>query len=181
MVIYTKRGDKGETSLFDSDARQNIRVSKSSLRIRAIGAVDEANSSLGVVVSFSSDKGLNSQITRIQTELFTIGSILAGARLRFSKARTLFLEKRIDNLEGSLPVLRNFLLPGGSVVASHIQLSRTFVRRAEREVVALAKVKPVKSQILTYLNRLSDFLFMLARKVNKDASIKELVWVGRKK
>jgi cob(I)alamin adenosyltransferase len=181
MAVYTKRGDKGETSLFDGAARQNIRVSKDSLRIRAIGAVDEANSSLGVVVSFSSDKKLNTLITRIQAELFTIGSVLAGADLRFSKTRTLFLEKQIDKLEGSLPVLRNFILPGGSVVGSHVQLSRTLIRRAEREVVALFKVEPVKPQILTYLNRLSDFLFMLARRVNKDEGKKELVWVGRKK
>ena len=181
MAIYTKRGDKGETSLFDKASVQNIRVSKDSLRIRAIGAVDEANSSLGVVVSLSSDKKLNSQITRIQAELFTIGSILAGANLRFSKTRTLFLEKKLDKLEGTLPVLRNFLLPGGSVVASHLQVSRTFVRRAEREIVALSKAEPVKPQILIYLNRLSDFLFMLARKVNHDAGAKELVWVGRKK
>jgi cob(I)alamin adenosyltransferase len=181
MAVYTKRGDKGETSLFDGAARQNIRVSKDSLRIRAIGAVDEANSSLGVVVSFSSDKNLNLQIIRIQTELFTIGSILAGAKLRFSKARTVFLERRIDKLEGSLPVLRNFILPGGSVVGSHVQVSRTLVRRAERQIVTLSKLEPVKPQILTYLNRLSDFLFMLSRKVNEDEGIKELVWVGRKK
>jgi len=181
MAIYTKRGDRGETSLFDKDSVQNIRVSKDALRIRTIGALDEANSSLGVVVSFSSDKKLNFLITRIQAELFTIGSILAGANLRFSKTRTLFLEKNLDKLEGSLPVLRNFLLPGGSVIASHLQLSRTLVRRAERELVALSKLEPLKPQILTYLNRLSDFLFMLARKANHDAGIKELVWVGRKK
>src|SRR3972149_11914995 len=111
MAIYTKRGDRGETSLFDKDSVQNIRVSKDALRIRTIGALDEANSSLGVVVSFSSDKKLNFLITRIQAELFTIGSILAGANLRFSKTRTLFLEKNLDKLEGALPVLGNFLLP----------------------------------------------------------------------
>src|SRR3972149_7258336 len=181
MAIYTKRGDTGETSLFDEASAQKIRVSKDSLRIRAIGTVDEANSSLGVVVSLSSNKKLNLQIMRVQAELFTIGSILAGADLRFSKTRTLFVEKQIDKLEGSLPVLRNFLLPGGSVIASHLQMSRTLVRKAEREIVALSKLEPLKPQILIYLNRLSDFLFMLSRKVNHDVGIKELVWVGSKK
>ena len=181
MAIYTKKGDKGETSLFDKDSVQNIRISKDSLRIRAIGAIDEANSSLGVVVSFSSDKRLNKKITRIQTELFTIGSILAGAKLRFSKTRTRVLERYIDELEGSLPILRNFVLPGGNPVAAHLQLSRTLVRKAEREMAALSGTEPIIPQILTYINRLSDFLFMLARKANHDAGIKELVWVGRKK
>jgi len=181
MAIYTKRGDKGKTSLFDKSSAQNIRVSKDSLRIRAIGAVDEANSSLGVVVSLSSDNKLNSRIERIQTELFVIGSIMAGANLRFSATKTRALERDIDKLEANLPVLKNFVLPGGDPVAAHLHVSRTLVRKAEREIVALSGTEQIKSQILTYINRLSDFLFMLARKVNKDAGIKELVWVGRKK
>ncbi|OGM02247.1 ATP:cob(I)alamin adenosyltransferase [Candidatus Woesebacteria bacterium GWA1_41_8] len=176
MAIYTKRGDKGETSLYDGDSSQRIRISKDSLRIRAIGALDEANSYLGVVSSLTSDKKLTSQISKIQAELFTIGSILAGARLRFFSSKTKFLETQIDKLEGSLPVLRNFILPGGNPVSAHLHIARTAVRRAEREIVALNEVDKVKPEILTFLNRLSDYLFMLARKVNFETKVKEKVW-----
>lgn len=167
MAIYTKRGDKGETSLYDKNSRQNIRVSKDSLRIGAIGAIDELNSYLGVA---------STNLKDIQRDLFTIGSILAGARLSFGKAKTKKLEKTIDKLEGKLPVLKNFILPGGTSEAAHLQYARALCRRAERELVSLSKTQDINPNILTFMNRLSDYLFMFARKANYDAKIKEETW-----
>lgn len=176
MVIYTKRGDGGETSLYDKESRQNIRISKESLRIRVIGAIDEANSFLGVCASLSEDKKLNNLIIKIQENLFRIGAVLAGAKLRFSTSKTLVLEKEIDKLEGTLPVLKNFILPGGSPLAAHLQVARTIIRRAERELASLNQVESIKPEILSFINRLSDLLFMLARKINFEAKIREKVW-----
>ena len=191
MVIYTKRGDKGKTSLYDKDSAQrdrarlaedgeSRRVSKDSLRIRAIGALDELNSYLGVVIASSQNPNLIGKLKDVQRNLFTIGSILAGSKLRFFKTKTRELEKEIDELEGELPVLKNFILPGGAIPAAHLQYARTLCRRAERAVVSLSKKDPVKPQILTYLNRLSDYLFMKARSVNHKLDIFEETWVGRK-
>lgn len=181
MAIYTKKGDKGKTSLYDETSAQKERVSKDALKIRAIGAIDELNSFLGVVVSFSESLNLTRRVKEIQRDLFTIGSILAGSNLRFFKTKTKRFEKAIDEIEGRLPPLKNFILPGGSKLASYFQYARSLARRAEREVVALNEVSPVKPQILEYLNRLSDYLFMLARDANYRAGVKEEVWVGRKK
>ena len=180
MVIYTKRGDRGKTSLYDEASAQKERVTKDSLNIHAIGAVDELNSFLGITISFSENQKLNTQLKKVQRNIFTIGSILAGSKLRFFKTKTKRLEKEIDELEGDLPVLKNFVLPGGSRLAAHLQFARALARRAEREVVSLSVLEPVKPQILMYLNRLSDYLFMLARDANYKAGVKEEVWVGRK-
>jgi len=174
MAIYTKRGDRGETSLF-----KGARVPKSSLRIGAIGAIDEANSYLGVIISESGD--LKKEISEIQRNLFTIGSILAGAPLRFSKTKTKKLERGLDLLEGTLPVLKNFILPSGEKVAAKLFFARTLVRRAEREVTRLNSKEPLKPEILVYLNRLSDYLFMIGRRENFKKGIKEEVWKARSK
>ena len=107
MAIYTKKGDRGETALYDPLARSNIRIPKDSLRINTIGALDETNSFLGVVLSENEDKNLNELLKEVQNNLFNIGAILAGAKLSFSITKTKKLEKVIDNLEGSLPVLKN--------------------------------------------------------------------------
>lgn len=181
MVIYTKRGDKGKTSLYDKDSTQRDRVSKDSLRVRAIGALDELNSYLGVVIASSQNPNLIGRLKEVQRNLFTIGSILAGSKLRFFKTKTHELEKEIDKLEGELPVLKNFILPGGADPAAHLQYARSISRRAERAVVSLSKKDPVKPQILTYLNRLSDYLFMMARSVNHKLDISEETWVGGKR
>lgn len=170
MAIYTKKGDYGETSLFD----QKVRVSKDSLRIGAIGVVDEINSYLGIISSH--DSGVGKILEGIQKNLFRIGAILAGAKLRLSVSETRKLEKQIDKLEGNLPVLRNFILPGGSRMGAEIHYARTLIRRAERKVVALSNAEKIGPQILTYLNRLSDYLFMLARKVNYEAGVREEIW-----
>lgn len=171
MAIYTKKGDRGETSLF-----LKKKTSKDSARIGAIGAIDEANSYLGVVISESPE--LKKSLNEIQRNLFVAGSILAGAKLRFSKVKTRKLERVIDRLEGSLPVLKNFILPGGSKVGAKLFFARTLARRAERAVVRLNRFEKIKPEILVYLNRLSDYLFMIGREVNLKEGKKEEVWRG---
>ena len=180
MAIYTKRGDKGETGLFSSDPSKKRRVSKSSLRINAIGSLDEANSFLGMVSAFCRDKKLRRLIEEIQTDLLTIGSILAGSKLKIDKRRIKETEKEIDGLEGKLSVLTNFILPGGGEVGSLLHFARTLARRAERAVVALHRKEKVDPEILVYLNRLSDYMFMLARDTNKKGGIRERIWSVRK-
>lgn len=175
MAVYTKRGDKGQTSLYDPLNAQNIRISKSSTRINAIGSIDELNSFLGIICT-KSDKKLKVKIENIQGKLFRIGSILAGAKLRFSVSYVKPFEKEIDTLEGTLPVLKNFILPGGSEIGSLLHYARTLVRRAERALVSLNETEEVRPEILIFINRLSDYLFMLARKANFDSSLPEKIW-----
>lgn len=176
MTIYTKKGDKGKTGLF-SDRFGTKKVSKDSTRIRAIGAVDELNSYLGVVRSLSKDKNVNGKLKEIQKDLLTTGSILGGSNLRFYKTKTKKFEKEIDEIEKNLPPLKNFVLPGGSKIASKLHFARTLARRVEREVVALSEIEFVKPEILVYLNRLSDYLFMLARNENYKVKVEEEKWI----
>lgn len=175
MAVYTKKGDRGETGLYSS-SQKPIRVSKSSVRIRALGAIDELNSFLGLVAAFSSKKSLNKTLDEIQTNLFTINSIIAGAKLKFDIKNTKKLERQIDEMEGKLPVLSNFILPGGTKTGSMIHFARTLVRRAERELVELNNSKKIPNEILMYMNRLSDFLFMLARETNYNGKSSEKIW-----
>lgn len=181
MAVYTKRGDRGETSLYGESSTQKTKISKSSLQLAAIGVIDETNSYLGVIRSLSEDRQLNNQLKKIQKDLLTIGSILSGSKLRFFQTKTKALEKEIDRLEKKLPPLKKFVIPGSSRLAAHLHYGRTLIRRAERQVVALNKMEKVKPQILSYLNRLSDFLFMLAREVNNKRGIKEEVWLGKRR
>ena len=180
MVIYTKKGDKGETGLYQERSKKR-RVAKNSPKIEAIGTIDELNSAIGVSLSYCKKTRLKNLIKDIQKDLFTIGAILAGSPLRFPKTRTKKLERVIDESEGRLPVLKSFILPGGTKLSSHLHFARTVTRRAEREVVALNQIENIKPQILTYLNRLSDLFFVLAREVNRDAGRQEEVWQGAKK
>lgn len=144
----------------------------------AIGAIDEVNSYLGIILSGTSRL---KQLKDIQRNLFSIGSILAGAPLRFPKSKTKTLERQIDRIEGRLPVLKNFILPGGSGVGAKLFFARALARRAERALVKLDRKTPLKPEILVYINRLSDYLFMLAREVNHEEGIKEEAWRGRGK
>jgi cob(I)alamin adenosyltransferase len=179
MAIYTKRGDGGETGLFDEKGKER-RVSKSSLRVYAIGSVDELNSAIGVARSFSEDRKTTKFLKDIQKDLLTTGSILAGSKLRFTNVKTKKLEKLIDELEGSLPVLTRFVLPGGGRFAGHLHFCRSVARRAERTIAKLNEKEEVKPQIVTYINRLSDTLFMMARQANNVEGIKDDTWKGRK-
>jgi len=172
MSIYTKKGDQGKTGLY-SDKR---RLTKDSQRIRAVGAVDELNSFLGVIVSTSEDNNLNLRLEEIQENLLVIGSMIGGSNLRFSKVKTRRLEKEIDRLEKELPKLTNFIVPGGTKTAAQLHYARTLVRRAERELVTLSRRELVKPQILIYLNRLSDCFFMFAREANFRKGVKENTW-----
>lgn len=176
MAIYTKKGDRGETALYDPLARSNIRIPKDSLKIQAIGAVDELNSFLGIVLSGSEDKKLTTLLKAVQNNLFNIGAILAGAKLKLPLSQTKKLEKTIDKLEGKLPVLKTFILPGGGETAARLFFARALVRRAERAIVALSREEAIKPEILIYINRLSDFLFMIAREQNSKGKITEESW-----
>lgn len=181
MAIYTKKGDKGKTSLFSREPAHATRVSKDSLKIKAIGSVDELNSFLGLAKSFCLDVKLQKIITGVQEDLLVIGSILAGANLRFSKTKIKKLEKMIDKWEGQLPALSSFILPGGTPLSSQLHVARSACRAAEREITALADVEKVSDSIKAYINRLSDFLFMLARFVNFSQKVKEELWIRNKK
>jgi cob(I)alamin adenosyltransferase len=180
MKIYTKTGDKGETSLFGGD-----RVSKDDLRIQSYGTVDELNSLLGVVLSELKTEELRPVIIKIQNDLFTLGSDLAtpvekgnkGFVIpRIDEKFVLYLEEFIDKYDRQLPELKNFILPGGLKSAALLHVARSVCRRAERETVTLSKNVEIGVQIIVYLNRLSDFLFVLARFENHRNGSQELNW-----
>lgn len=167
--------------MYDADSSQRARVAKDSFKVEALGAIDELNSYIGVVKSKCKSKELENILGQIQRNLLKIGSTIAGSKLRFSSVQTKRLEQLIDGLEGKLPVLKNFVIPGGTMVAARLQYARTLARRCERRIVALSKAEEVKPQILAYLNRLSDALFMLARRENYKEGIGDEIWVGKKK
>lgn len=166
MAVYTKTGDKGKTGTFGGR-----RVSKTSKLIHAIGTIDELNSYLGII----------GDLTEIQRNLFTINSILSGAKLEFSKEATKRLEIEIDEMEGKLPVLQNFIIYSGNKKATQIYYARALARRAERALVAISDDRHPNFEKLAYLNRLSDYLFMLARLTNHKKKIKEITWIVDKK
>jgi cob(I)alamin adenosyltransferase len=176
MAVYTKKGDQGKTNLFLSAKP----ISKKSLRIKAIGTVDELNSFLGLAISGLDSKQEINFLKAIQKDLLLIGSILAGARLHFSSLRTKRLEKEIDRIEKGLPKLTHFLVLGGCQAGATFHLTRSVARRAECELVALNKLGLVKPQILIFINRLSDYLFAFARKVNLERGVEEEVWQSKK-
>jgi len=180
MSIYTKKGDKGETKLY-SDIFGKKKRWKNSLRIHAIGTIDELNSFLGVILSEVEDKKVISDFKVIQNDLLKIGSILGGSSLRLTKKNYLQLERQIDEIEEKLPKLEKFVLPGGRRLSAKIHFARALARRVERNVVSLHRQEPVKPQILIYLNRLSDYLFVYARKLNFKIGIKDEIWVHGKK
>ena len=176
MKIYTKTGDEGKTSLFD-----NSRVWKSDERIMSYGAIDELNSSLGIALSLELDPEIKDILIKIQNDLFIVGSDLANPNMSDKKIRTTpemitFLEQKIDLLEPQLEPLTSFILPGGTLLASIIHLSRTISRRAETYVVALSKNEEINSDAAIYLNRLSDLMFVLARSINNRKKIPDIVW-----
>ena len=179
MKIYTKTGDGGETALFD-----NTRVSKADARVDAYGEVDELNGCLGAARAAGLDADLGDAIEAIQRSLFAVGARLADPSARIAERVTKAavagvdverLESTIDRLEAELPPLRRFILPGGSAAGSLLHLARTVCRRAERRVVALGP-DAVEPNVLVYLNRLSDLLFVMARAANRRAGAAETEW-----
>jgi cob(I)alamin adenosyltransferase len=178
MKIYTKKGDSGNTSLFGGQ-----RVSKSSKRIDAYGTVDELNSILGMATSFGlSEKGAEF-IETVQQQLFILGADLAtpaskDVRInRISHNEVEFLEKAIDEMEEELEPLKNFILPGGAQAGATLHFARTICRRAERITVECRHEEEISEVAIMYINRLSDFLFVLARFENKDAGDQETPWI----
>ena len=176
MKIYTKTGDEGKTSLFD-----NSRVLKSDVRIMSYGAVDELNSSLGIALSLELIPEIENILIKIQNDLFIVGSDLANPNMSDKKIRTTpemitFLEQKIDLLEPQLEPLTSFILPGGTLLASIIHMSRTISRRAETHVVELSKTQKINKEAVIYLNRLSDLMFVLARTINNRKNMPDIVW-----
>lgn len=177
MRIYTKFGDKGNTTLLGGAV-----VPKDDLHVKAYGSVDELNAFLGTVLAFSSEEPLTSSLSRIQNDLFIIGAELASKSARaktISPIRITELEAEIDAIAEDLPPLKNFIIPGGSKTASLLHLARTVCRRAERNVVALSKKDKVNPDMVTYLNRVGDLLFMHARQTNYKKKVEEVIWKGR--
>ncbi len=176
MKIYTRTGDEGETGLWGG-----LRVSKDSPRVQAYGTVDECNAAIGVARAAGVDAALDALLAQIQNALFVVGADLAtpgeAAHIpRIGAEAVQELEQAIDDLEAQLEPLRQFILPGGTLSAAYLHLARTICRRAERWVVALSRSEPVNPQVIVYLNRLSDLLFVAARRANANAGVPDVPW-----
>ena len=186
MKIYTKTGDNGTTALFGG-----TRVKKYNLRIESYGTVDELNSYIGLIKDQEISENIKKTLLKIQNELFTLGAMLATPleeeilkngkeRLdipKINEKSILFLEKDIDFMEQDLSQMTHFILPGGHQSVSFCHIARCVCRRAERLSVELNEEENINNDILKYLNRLSDYLFVLARKLSKDLSIEEIKWI----
>ena len=181
MKIYTKKGDTGETSLIGG-----TRVPKYHLRIETYGTVDELNSVVGIIRDACEDAHSNEVLKEIQDRLFTLGSSLASDPVKsrmsipdLKETDIELLEKEMDCMDAALPELKNFILPGGHLAGSHCHVARCVCRRAERLAVHLAGTEEVEPIIITYLNRLSDYFFVLARYLGHLAGAEETVWRPR--
>lgn len=180
--IYTKTGDDGTTSLADGS-----RLSKASERVSAYGDIDELNSYLGLIRTMANDlawKDLTSKVERIQNELFDIGSNLATIPgtvpypiFQVKDNHLSCLETWIDEVTSKLPALTSFVIPGGSILNSHLHIARTICRRAERSVVKLSQIEKIDNNIIIYLNRLSDYLFSLCRAESTRSGVPETLWI----
>ncbi len=179
MKIYTKTGDQGDTGLFGGP-----RVAKNDARIEAYGTVDELNSLLGVARTFELPAEIDRLVERIQNELFSLGAQLATPdptahqTALVGPTQIAALESAIDHYEAGLEPLRQFILPGGTTAAAHLHLARTVCRRAERRLVSLVQTspQPIAADLVIYLNRLSDLLFVLARAANRAAGTPDVPW-----
>ncbi len=189
MKIYTKTGDKGTTALFGGS-----RVPKYHLRIDSYGTIDELNSWIGLLRDQEIDGKLQDVLAKIQDRLFTVGAILATdpekavlkngkQRLNIPKIQSsdiLLLENEIDWMNEALPPMTHFILPGGHTTVSYCHIARTVCRRAERLAAELHQNEPFQENVLSYINRLSDYLFVLARKLSKDLQANEIKWIPKK-
>lgn len=189
MKIYTKTGDKGTTALFGG-----TRVPKHHIRIESYGTVDELNSHIGLIRDQDINPIYKSVLIEIQDRLFTAGAVLATppekTTLKSGKKRLEnlgitehdieYLEKQIDEMEHGLPPMTHFVLPGGHTTVSYCHIARCVCRRAERLAVHLHEIEPTEELVLKYLNRLSDYLFMLARKLSFDLKADEVKWIPKK-
>lgn len=177
MAIYTRTGDKGTTSLFDGK-----RVPKSHIRVDAYGTIDELNSIIGIAIAFitgTRSGNIKKELERIQHDLLDIGSGLAmpeGMLILGIEKRIIEFEKMIDNAMNTVPQIDQFILPGGSTVASFLHLARTVSRRAERKIISLSAKEQIDDNIIKYVNRLSDLLYAMARLANHNENIKDVIW-----
>lgn len=175
MKIYTQTGDQGNTALLGGS-----RVSKSNIQIEAYGTVDELNAHLGNIRSSLQQEDFQQVIIKIQRELFQIGAELAKdskstkTLALIDADNIIYIENQIDTMEAKLPKLKHFILPGSHPIESAVQIARTVCRRAERRVVALYEIQPVNPLIIQYLNRLSDYLFVLARFITHNEGAEEI-------
>ncbi|PIE23833.1 MAG: ATP:cob(I)alamin adenosyltransferase [Planctomycetota bacterium] len=178
MRIYTKTGDEGQTGLFNGS-----RVAKEDLRVQAYGCCDELNSWVGVIRAEGVNADSDQELAEIQHDLFEIGSILAtpgeSPQVKQVPGRTKALENWMDRMDAALPALKSFILPGGSKAAAHCHVARTVARRAERQAWICARQHPVASEVLIYLNRLSDTLFLLGRWLNHSSNTADVEWQPR--
>lgn len=182
MKIYTKTGDKGETSLLDG-----TRVAKSNLRVEVYGTIDELNSYIGSISTFDIPVEEKNFLKWISEVLFSMGSELSISNEdklpkgldKISEREIELVEKKIDELSAKLPELKNFILPGGCFESGFIHIARTVCRRAERRVVELSISESINSKIIIFLNRLSDYLFVFARYLNFLKGIEEVIWKKR--
>ncbi|MBN2668821.1 MAG: cob(I)yrinic acid a,c-diamide adenosyltransferase [Bacteroidales bacterium] len=178
MKVYTKTGDEGMTSLIGGK-----RVKKHHARIEAYGTVDELIAAIGLVRDGQSDDNITDQLIQIQDNLMVLGAILAAdesfdlKKIPALKAHNIvWLEQRIDEFEEELPPLKAFVLPGGHTTVSYCHLARTICRRSERRSIELSEISPVQPIVIQYLNRLSDYLFVLSRKLTVDLKVIEILW-----
>ena len=183
MKVYTKTGDTGDTSLFDG-----VRVSKSNMRIHAYGTVDELNAHIGLLRGLTSDRDRNKELIRIQDRLFTLGALLATKSDDKKKKLPLLslkdlthLEEAIDAMDKLLPPLKTFVLPGGHPTVSYCHIARCVCRRAERICVEFSINNKVDTIVVQYLNRLSDYLFVLSRYHAKILKSSEISWLPEKR
>lgn len=189
MKVYTKTGDTGTTALFGG-----TRVPKHHIRIESYGTVDELNSHIGLIRDQNINILYKNVLIEVQDRLFTVGAILAtppekeikkNGEKRLKNLGILetdieFLEKEIDLMEDSLPPMTHFVLPGGDTTVSYCHIARCVCRRAERLAVHLHDLEPTDEKVIKYLNRLSDYLFVLARKLSLDLQAEEVKWIPRK-
>jgi len=175
--IYTRTGDKGETGLLGGS-----RVPKNSLRVQAYGDIDELNSIIGVVRTFSTNQDIEIVLEGLQRDLFTAGTELAHPNavnpddLQITSDKIVALEKAIDRFQEKLPPLKVFILPGGSKAGALLHFARTIARRAERNIVALNTTEKVSENLIPFVNRISDLLFVMARLVNQQDGLREQEW-----
>lgn len=182
MKIYTKTGDKGTTGLFGG-----MRLSKNHIRLEAYGTVDELNSNIGLIIDSVDNKQIKEDLSQVQNWLFAYGAILAtqpgknpGIEIP-DQTTAIWMEQHIDSMEKELPALKNFVLPNGHLSASFTHVARCVCRRAERAIVALHELEPLQEEILIFFNRLSDYLFTLARYILHINHIADQPWKPRSK
>jgi len=178
MKIYSKKGDRGKTSLIGGKI-----VDKHNLSVDAYGTVDELNSFIGLLKDYVEDKKIKEVLHNIQLKLFSVGSILASGgdnnfseKVSIKKKDTEDIESYIDNINNQLPELKNFIIPGGHKISSYCHVCRSICRRAERRISELNNLYKINPYILSYVNRLSDFFFVLSRHIKHSDNIEETCW-----